>query len=147
MELINRMSVATRRSVLGLSALVIALAPFTPTPAFAEGGSCSGGWSLPNELTVTDNGSTFRIRARVSSPFPIEKPVQAEVRRGIAMWPDAVVAEVDATFVPLATYEASAVVSRADLGLRRPGDSATVHVLFRIPGQPDAETCRAEIRY
>lgn len=143
----TRTGLAARGIVLTLAALTLVLAPLTARPALATDGHCTGGWTLPNELDVTDRGATVGIRATVSSPLPIQKPVQAELRRDVPMWPDEVVATTEATFVPLGTYEVRATVSKSDLGLRQPGDSTTIHVLFRIPGQPDAETCHARVSY
>lgn len=109
--------------------------------------SCSGGLLFKNSLDVDDLGWGYSVTATVEESilgagFP-PGYVSVELKRDVPFWPDEVLLSMTAEPLPVAAWRASGTISKSEIGTTRP---VRLFVKFRLPGEPDKETCRVTVR-
>jgi hypothetical protein len=119
-------------------------APAIATTVFA---SCRGGLLFKNSLEVDDLGWGYSITATVTeSILGAGIPpgaVSVELKRDNPFRPDEVLTLLTAEPTPIAGWRASGTISKSELRSTRP---VRLFVKFRLPGEPDKETCRVTVQ-
>lgn len=92
-------------------------------------------------MELTDLGSKVEVAATAKTIAPTTRVVTVEIRKDIPEDFDQVILTQNVTpaIRDQRTVSIDLIVKKDDLG--SPGDDVSIHVHFKVPRQPDADTC------